>query len=255
MLCLKLNRRANFKIHRVYKIKSDNEDGNGTKIALISLLIYNIICELYNVIVKPINKIVLAVFEIHPMPFLSHVHNMLYNVRIHENNLPGYYFIDLHSTSVHCHIGLFRKYVKVSIHRTGIYLENIHLLNNVFREKYEFQNKSKMYSFLILITYYYILNLDRITQNELDTFHYIPISNTIHSNIHILIIYILKMLEFFMYNIVLLYDQLYSHIIIYNNNVCTPYIGVHTCTCTFIQNSITVHLAWSTHYICIRVTF
>ena len=74
-----------------------------------------------------------------------------------------------------------------------------------------------MYSFLILITYYYILNLDRITQNELDTFHYIPISNTIHSNIHILIIYILKMLEFFMYNVVLLCDQLYSCIIIYNN--------------------------------------
>ena len=81
--------------------------------------------------VKPINKIVLALFKIHPMPFLSHVHNMLYNVRTHENNLPGYYFIDLHSTSVHCHVGLFRKYVKVGIHRAGFYLENIHLLNNV----------------------------------------------------------------------------------------------------------------------------
>ena len=145
LLCLKLNRRANFKIHRVSKIKLDNEDGNGTKIALISLLIYNIISELYNVIVKPINKIVLALFKIHPMPFLSHVHNMLYNVRTHENNIPGYYFIDLHSTSVHCHVGLYRKYVKVGIHRAGIYLENIHLQNNVFREKYEFQNKSKMY--------------------------------------------------------------------------------------------------------------
>ena len=33
LLCLKL-RRVNFDIHRVYKIKSDNEDGNGTKIAL-----------------------------------------------------------------------------------------------------------------------------------------------------------------------------------------------------------------------------
>ena len=83
-----------------------------------------------------------------------------------------------------------------------------------------------MYSFPVFITYYYILNLDRITQNELDTFHYIPISNTIHSNIHILIIYILKMLEFFMYNIVLLYDQLYSHIIIYNN----VFVIVYWCT-------------------------
>ena len=86
LLCLKLNRRANFKIYRVPKIKSDNEDGNGAKIALITLLIYNIICELYNVIVKPINKIVLGLFKIHPMPFLSHVHNMLYNVRTHKNN-------------------------------------------------------------------------------------------------------------------------------------------------------------------------
>ena len=65
----------------------------------------------------------------------------VYNVRTHENNLPGYYFIGMHSTSVHCHVGLYRKYVKVGIHRAGIYLENIHLLNNVFREKYEFQNK------------------------------------------------------------------------------------------------------------------
>ena len=96
-------------ISNIHKIKSDNEDGNGSKIALISLVIYNIICELYNVIIKPINKIVLALFKIHPMTFLSHVHNMLYNVRTYENNLPGYYFIDLHSTSAQCHVGLYRK--------------------------------------------------------------------------------------------------------------------------------------------------
>ena len=83
LLCLKLNRRVNFDIHMIglSKIKSDNEDG--TKIALISLLIYNILCELCNVIIKPINKIVLSLFNIHPMPFLSHIHNMLYNVRTH----------------------------------------------------------------------------------------------------------------------------------------------------------------------------
>ena len=85
----------------------------------------------------------------------------------------------------------------------------------MFYEKYAFEIKLKMYSFLVLITYY----LDRITQNELDTLHYIPISNTIHSNIHnIRIIYILNILECCMYNNVLQYDQLlYSYIIIYTN--------------------------------------
>ena len=65
LLCLKLNRRVNVDIHRVSKIKSGNEDWNGTKIALISLLIYNILCELCNVIIQPINKIVLPLFKIH----------------------------------------------------------------------------------------------------------------------------------------------------------------------------------------------
>ena len=110
-LCLNLNRRVNFDIHMVSKIKSDIEDRNCTKIALISLLIYNILCELCNVIIQPNNKIVIVLFKIHPMSFLSHVHNMLYNVRTLENNLPGYYCIDLHSTSIHCHVGLYRKYV------------------------------------------------------------------------------------------------------------------------------------------------
>ena len=137
LLHFKSNKRVNFDIHKVSKIKSDNEEGNGTKIEPISLLIYNIIyyiiiCELCNVIIQPINKIVLALFKIHPMPFLSHVANMLYNVRTLENNLPCYYIIDLYPTSIHSHVGLFRKYVKVGIHRAGIYLENIPLLKNVF---------------------------------------------------------------------------------------------------------------------------
>ena len=66
----------NFDIHRVSKIKSDDEDENDTQITLISLLIYNILCELPNVIIERINKILLALFKIHPMPFLSHVYNM-----------------------------------------------------------------------------------------------------------------------------------------------------------------------------------
>ena len=91
-LCLKLNRRVNFDIHGIYNIKLDDKDRNDTQIALISLLIYNIICELCNVIIRPINKIVLVLFKIHPMSFLYHVHNMLYIVRTLENNLPCYYF-------------------------------------------------------------------------------------------------------------------------------------------------------------------
>ena len=109
MLCLKLYRRVNINIHRLSKIKSVDEDENDTQIALISLLIYNILCELSNVIIQRINKIVLALFKSHPMPFISHVHNMLYNVRTLEINLPYYYFIELHSTSFHCHVGLYKK--------------------------------------------------------------------------------------------------------------------------------------------------
>ena len=237
LLHFKSNKRVNFDIHKVSKIKSDNEEGNGKKIEPISLLIYNIIyyiiiiiCELCNVIIQPINKIVLALFKIHPMPFLSHVANMLYNVRTLENNLPCYYIIDLYPTSIHSHVGLFRKYVKVGIHRAGIYLENIHLLKNVFWEKYMFQNKLKMYTFLVLITYYYTLNLDEIAQNKLYTLYYIHISNIIHSNRHILIIYIFKMLEFFMYNIVL-YDELYSYIMIYTN----VFFIVYWCTYMYMH--------------------
>ena len=129
LLCLKLNRRVNFDIHVVYNIRTDDKDGNDTQIALISLLIYNILCELCNVIIQTINKIVFVLFKIHPMPFLSHVHNMLYNVRTLENNLPCYYFIDIHLPSIQCHVGLCRKYDKLGIHRSGIYLEKIHLLN------------------------------------------------------------------------------------------------------------------------------
>ena len=56
-------------MHGIYNIKSDDKDGNDTQIALISLLIFNIICELCNVIIQPILKIVLVLFNIHPMPF------------------------------------------------------------------------------------------------------------------------------------------------------------------------------------------
>ena len=237
----------NFDIYGVYNIKSDNKDGNDTQIALISLLIYNIICEFCNVIIQTINKIVFILFKIHPMLFLSHVHNMLHNGRTLENNLPCYYFIDLHLTSIQCHVVLYRKYDKVGIHRAGIYLEKIHLLKNVHGEKYAFQIKLKMYSFLLLITYYkyYTQNVYRITQNKLDTFHYIPISKTIHSNIHILIIYILKMLELCMYNIVLLYYHLYSHIIIYTNVLfivywCT-YMYIHFYSVQYFYTSIMEH--------------
>ena len=155
---------------------------------------------------------------------------MLYNVRTLENNLPCYYFIGLHS-SIQCHVGIHRKYVKVGIHRAGIYLEKIHLLNKFLCGKYAFPIKLKMYSFLVLITYYnyYTLNSYKITQNELDTIHFIPIRNTIHSNIHTLIIYILKMLAFCMYSIVLLYDHLYSCIII-----CTNVLFI-VCWCTYIH--------------------
>ena len=83
-------------IHRAAKIKSDDEDENKAKIAFISLLIYNILCELANVIIQRVNTIVFTLFKIHPMPFPCLVHNMLYNVRILEKNLPYYYFIDLH---------------------------------------------------------------------------------------------------------------------------------------------------------------
>ena len=91
LLCLKLNRSVNFYIHGVYNIKSDDKDGNDTQCAFISLWIYNILCELCNVIIQPINTIVLVLFKIYPMPYLSHVHNMLYNVRTLDNNLLCYY--------------------------------------------------------------------------------------------------------------------------------------------------------------------
>ena len=110
----------------------------------------------------------------------------------------------------------------------------------------------KRFSFLVLITYYYTLNLYKITQNQPDTINNTLISNTYPSNMHILIIYIIKMLEICMYNIVLLYNQLYSYIMIYTNVLFI----VHWCTyntCTFIQNSISLHLALIIHYVCIRV--
>ena len=90
----------------VYNIKSYDEDGNDTQIVLISFLIYNILCELSNVIIHTIDKIVFGLSKIHPMSFLSHVHNMLYNVRILENKIPCYYCIDLQLTSIQCHAGL-----------------------------------------------------------------------------------------------------------------------------------------------------
>ena len=100
-----------------------------------------------------------------------------------------------------------------------------------FGKKYAFQNKMKRFSFLVLITYYYTLNLYKITQNQPDTTHNTLIGNTYHSNMHILIIYILKMLEICMYNIVLLYDQLYSLIMIYTNVLFI----VHWCTYMYMH--------------------
>ena len=89
----------------------------------------------------------------------------------------------------------------------------------------------KRFSFLVLITYYYTQNLNKITLNQPDTTHNTLISNTYHSNMHILIIYILKMLEICMYNIVLLYNQLYSYIMIYTNELFI----VHWCTYMYMQ--------------------
>ena len=86
-----------------------------------------------------------------------------------------------------------------------------------------------MNSFLELITYYYTLNLD------------IHISNYIHSNIHILIIYILKILELCMDTIVLLYDQLYLCIIIYPDVFFIAY------WCTYMY----IHL-YSVQYFCME---
>ena len=56
LLYLKLNMRVNFDIHGVSKIKSDDEDGSDTQIAIISLLIYNIICELCNVVLYSMSR-------------------------------------------------------------------------------------------------------------------------------------------------------------------------------------------------------
>ena len=194
----------------------------------IFLLIYNILSECT---IQQINTILLALYRIHPMPFLYHVHNVLYNVGTTEEKILYYYFIDQHSTPFHYHVGLYRRYEKVGIYRAVIYLENIHLLKNVFVKKYAFQNKMKCFSFLVLITYYYTLNLYKITQNQPDTTHNTLISNTYHSNMHILIIYILKMVEICMYNIVLLYNQLYSYIMIYTNVLCI----VHWCTYMYMH--------------------
>ena len=110
----------------------------------------------------------------------------------------------------------------------------------------------KRFSFLVLITYYYTLNLYKITQNQPDTIHNTLISNTYHSNMHILIIYILRMIEICIYNIVLLYNHLYSYIMMYTNVLFI----VHWCTYMYMhlyQNSISLHLALIIHYICIRV--
>ena len=76
----------------------------------ILLLIYNILCELTNVTIQRINTMLLALPKIHPISFLYHVHNMLYNVWTIEEKIPYYYFIDLHMTPFHCHVGLYRRY-------------------------------------------------------------------------------------------------------------------------------------------------
>ena len=86
----------------------------------------------------------------------------------------------------------------------------------------------KRFSFLVLITYYYTLNLYKIKQSQPDTIHNTLISNTYHSNMHILI---LNMLEICMHNIVLLYNQLYSYIMIYTNVLCI----VHWCTYMYMH--------------------
>ena len=90
----------------------------------IFLLIYNILSECT---IQRINTILLSLSRIHPMPFLYHVHNMLYNVGTTEEKILYYYFIDLHSTPFHYHEGLYRRHEKVGIYRAVIYLENIHL--------------------------------------------------------------------------------------------------------------------------------
>ena len=109
-----------------------------------------------------------------------------------------------------------------------------------------FKIKFRHYSIFVSVTY--ITKL--YDQTILDTFQNVLVNNAHDCNMYILVI-IKKHLMIFMYKIILLmYDQLHSYMMIYT----TVLFIVYVCTCTFIQDNISIGLACNFHYICTRVT-
>ena len=109
--CILVYKKGNFDIIILFKIESsDHGEANHKIISSYNMLFLRINCKCSQIIKRnykfgSVNKLIVSLFKIHCVFFLSQDQSIIYNVTTVENNIT-YSCIDLHLTSVCRHVGL-----------------------------------------------------------------------------------------------------------------------------------------------------